>query len=62
MKGEIKMEILIGIIIGILIVNLLSFITLLITNEDEFKVFTVAVGLLMPIVLIINKNYERKNK
>lgn len=55
------MEILIGIIIGILIVNLLSFITLLVTNEDEFKVFTVAVGLLMPIVLIINKIYERKN-
>ncbi|MBQ3943750.1 MAG: hypothetical protein II669_05475 [Elusimicrobia bacterium] len=50
------------ILLGIFIVNLLSFITLLITHEDENKVFTVAIGLLMPVVWISNFIFEKRRK
>lgn len=49
------MNYLLFILLGILIQNIISFITLIVTNENEEIVYTVSCGIMSIFVIILNK-------
>lgn len=49
------MNCLLFILLGILIQNIISFITLVVTNEDEEIVYTVSCGIMIIFIIILNK-------
>lgn len=49
------MNCLLFILLGVLIQNIISFITLIVTNEDEEIVYTVSCGIMIIFIIILNK-------
>ena len=49
------MNCLLFILLGVLIQNIISFIALIVTNEDEEIVYTVSCGIMIIFIIILNK-------
>lgn len=56
------MEYLFFILLGILIQNIISFITIIVTNENDEIVYSVSCGIMVIFVFILNKVKEVKRK
>lgn len=54
------MNYLLFILLGILIQNIISFITLVVTNEDEEIVYAVSCGIMNIFIIVLNKIGEVK--